>query len=87
MKKQSSKVNFEKDFLDHCRDLAEYWANHPDPGRTVEERCLNTVFSVLVAIDGEAADLPGYTLRPLSDTGVEGPNIAGDLHNHFYKEK
>jgi hypothetical protein len=84
-------------FLEHVREIADYWANQHE--KSTRERVSGAVFSVLVALDGEAADLPGFTVSPLPSSyddiafDIEhgenwysaGLDIAGSLHNGFYK--
>ncbi len=41
-------------------------------------------FSILVVLDGEAIHLPAFSVKPISENGKRGVDIAGDLHNLFY---
>lgn len=50
-------------FLGHVRVMVDYWTNLPD--QTVEQRVSGVAFSVLVALDGAAASLPGFIVAPL----------------------
>lgn len=52
---------------------------------TEKEKLEMLAFGILVTIDGESlADGP-YSLRPINNKGKEGKDIAGNLHNLFYK--
>lgn len=73
------------DFIDHARFVIDYWAKQP--GLTEQQRLEGVVFSILVAIDGEAVDIGPYMLKPTKEGGKWGPDIGGDLHNLFYKLK
>lgn len=83
-------------FLDHVRGVIKYWAQL-DTSRSIEERISGAVFSTLVALDGEAMELPGYEVRPLNDAGNtawakangmnwydEGCDIGGSLHDQLH---
>ena len=56
------------------------------PGKTSLEVAELTAFSILVALDGEAAEVGPYTVRPLSGKGHEGADIAGHLHELIYQD-
>lgn len=43
-------------------------------------------FGILVNIDGESSYLPAFKLIPIEDSKKNGrKDIAGNLHNNFYK--
>lgn len=48
--------------IEHIEDLIDYWATLPD--KTVEDRLHGVAFSILVTLDGESADLPGFIVAP-----------------------
>lgn len=90
-----------EEFLEHIRGLVEYWEQE-NRTPSVRGKLEGLAFSILSAIDGESADLPGYELRalPSSDEDIqlfreknenyygEAPfDIAGCLHEHFYKKQ
>ena len=50
-------------FLDHLAAVVRYWL-HEDRAPEVEEKMTGLVHSILVAIDGGAAYLPGFLLVP-----------------------
>lgn len=54
-----------KKFLDAVRGIAQYWADERlVPDRTTQERCQGVAFSILVLLDGDDANLPGFALVP-----------------------
>jgi len=69
-------------FLRYALETAKYWASQP--GKTALEVAEGTVFSILVALDGEAVDCGPYSVRPIDDKGKEGADIAGSLHNELH---
>ena len=83
-------------FLDHVAGIVDYWENESRAG-SVRDRLEGVAFSILVALDGEAAMLPGFTVTPSpheSDEAFhrkEGTNwfpndvdIADGLHEHLH---
>ena len=50
----------------HLKDIASYWANL-DADKTILERVEGAIFSTLVTLDGESAELPGFIVAPLGD--------------------
>ena len=97
-----TKEELRKDFLDHLRTLARYWAASDHP-MTKEELCSSVIFSVLCAIDGVACAVP-YSLdlvcRPHPDdkqsciddgeNWVEDGMVINDdgyLHDEWYGKK
>ena len=69
-------------FLNHIKEIAKYWASLSGTKEPIEI-AEGTAFSILVAIDGEAAFCGPYALRPIDDKGHEGDDIAGALHEQF----
>ena len=51
-------------FLNHVRDMVDYWKNQQKQGYPISECIDGLAFSILVAIDGGTA-LPGFILAPL----------------------
>jgi hypothetical protein len=49
-------------FLQHLKMTAEYWAGLE--GKTPLEKVEGAIFSVLVALDGESAELPAFIVAP-----------------------
>lgn len=49
-------------FLDHIWGMLRYWRDLPD--QTVQERLEGLAFSILVALDGGAMDLPAFLVAP-----------------------
>ena len=66
-------------FLEHVWDMIDYWQR--EARATPEGRLRGLAFSILVALDGGAGDLPGYSVRPLRG---DRKDIAGGLHEAFY---
>jgi hypothetical protein len=58
----------QNNFLEYVRSTIKYWADTPltrDIGVSeTEQRIAGAAFSILCAIDGCAADLPGFVLAP-----------------------
>lgn len=71
-----------RDFLDHVRMLVRYWGRTADTPALAAE---GMAHSLLVALDGEAGDLPPFAVRPIHD-GVEGDDIIGGkmLHDEMF---
>lgn len=76
-------------FLEHCDDLAQYWANQPD--LTPYERTNGVVYSVLAAIDGTSPQVPAFDMISATNEEVgntlieEGTLITGprDLRGEY----
>ena len=51
-------------FLKHVWEMIQYW-NELNTGRNQVERLQGLAFSMLVALDGEACDMPGFEVIPL----------------------
>lgn len=70
-----------KKFLLQIWCLIKYWNKQKDliPQKKLE----GLAHSILVILDGENAHLPPFNVSPT--TGYV--NIAGTLHNDFYKNK
>ena len=53
-------------FLSHVRSLINYWdrVDGKDAPKTQKDRLAGLAFSILVTLDGEAADLPGFIVAP-----------------------
>lgn len=87
-----------KIFLQHIWNLIGYWAAEPC---SEQEKLEGLAHSILVALDGGAAELPGYNVVPISNEEdvlfhkirgekyypEESYDIAGCLHGSFYSCK
>ena len=90
--------------LKHCRQTADYWVTLPNNSNNhqdeIRRRVEGAIFSILVALDGDAMALPGFKVIPdphqddkdyCKDRGMNWlPNdvdIAGALHSTFYNRK
>jgi len=71
---------FRDEFLDHIAHLVKYWndVEKEDPIEKLE----GLAFSILVALDGESAACPGYSVIPLGENPLM--DISGSLHELFY---
>lgn len=49
-------------FVEHVSDMVDYWDGLA--AKTPREKLHGLAFSILVALDGEAASLPGYLVIP-----------------------
>lgn len=83
-------------FLRKMWQIIGYWENEARAG-TTRDRISGAVFTILATIDGDAADIPAFTLTPIvPKEDVEflrangenwmphGADIAGGLHEHFH---
>jgi len=54
-------------FLQHVRNIITYWSttdlNDAD-GDSIQRRIRGAAFSILVMLDGEAMDIPGFRVLP-----------------------
>ena len=73
-----------RDFLDYVRTMIRYWGQ---TAKTPQDAAAGMAHSLLVALDGEAADVPAFALRPLNEDGTEGPDIIGAamLHEEMFR--
>ena len=71
-------------FLAGVRELVGYWEHQGDCD--LRGKLNGLAFSILAILDGEA-DLPSYSVRPLDDCGIAGIEIAGTLHERFYRRE
>lgn len=70
-------------FLSYVREVvAECEREQRRP--TVRGKLELLAFSLLVALDGEAASLPGYRVIPVNVPMTEDNDIAGGLHNDLW---
>lgn len=75
--------NFEKRFLLDIHDKI-YQIAKDDVELT--RKLQQLAFGILVDIDGESAYLPPFELIPVGNDSIEiYEDIAGNLHNNFYK--
>lgn len=77
------------DFIGYIHNIIDYWEGQ---GRGMRRTMEGLVHTLLATIDGEDADLPPYSLKPMvSPDGDDwldiGPDIHGDLHHRFYAVK
>ena len=82
--KTKEKNKQEKEFLNTIWEYIDYWEKSDN---TSKDKLRKLAFSILVILDGESAYLPPFSVRPIDDKGKEGKDIAGNLHNNFYKLK
>lgn len=79
------------EFLEHCDDMAQYWAKVPD--LTPYERTSGAVFSILCTIDGTNGDIPAFDVISAAHMEIgnvlveEGTLITGtrNLHGEYTK--
>lgn len=50
------------DFMDACRNLADYWAGDAVAGQSCRERIQGALHSWLCILDGVSGDMPGFDL-------------------------
>lgn len=63
MSREYKTEEIREQFLDHIRGMVNYWDNVSK--ETTKEKLSGLAFSILVALDGEAGDLPGFIVAPL----------------------
>jgi hypothetical protein len=63
MYKEKSMEEVREEFLDHVRFMVDYWDNVEKD--TTKEKLSGLAFSILVALDGCASDLPAFIVAPL----------------------
>ena len=51
-------------FLQHCWVLIDYWENVPN--KSMHDKMVGLIFSILVSLDGESAGLPAFLVAPIS---------------------
>jgi len=74
-------------FIEHCLHMAKYWAEVKDPARIgseseVHARCEGVVFSILSALDGCNAALPGFIVAP--DPHPDDTDFNISQGNNYY---
>jgi len=89
-------------FLEVVQSYVKEWSSDSPAMRskTTEERISGAVFSLLVILDGESIDLPGFSVTPLPHPGDEeyhrkrgekwfpfNIDIAGELHDLWARRK
>lgn len=75
-------------FLEHVWNMVNYWDNERSRSVMSTRGALEGLaFSLLVAIDGEAA-IPAHALVPISEEGTAhmDNDIAGTLHERFHSK-
>ena len=65
MSKEKTVDEMREEFLSHVRMLVKYW-NELEGPKSQEERLSGLAFSIMVTLDGGAADIPGYLMIPNS---------------------
>lgn len=86
-------------FLAHVREMVLYWERE-DRKPDVHDKLSGLAFSILSALDGCSGDIPGFQVIPSAHPDdrkyheERGENwypddcdIAGGLHEHFYKRE
>lgn len=100
--KEKKMEEVREDFLNHVRDMVDYW--HDVPNKTEKEKLNGLAFSIMAALDGCSVDIPGFIVAPLphetnkqyhmdneedyypeNHNSEVNCNIAGELHDHYYK--
>ena len=66
-----------ENLLHHVISCIRYW--HTLPGKNVRERLYGLAFSILVALDGEAGDLPGFLVIANPHPDDKGYHISGEM--------
>ena len=82
MSREYTTEEIREQFLDHIRVMVNYWDGIPK--ETTKEKLSGLAFSILVALDGCAGDLPGFILAPLPHPDDKQFNI--DEEENYYPE-
>ena len=61
--KEKKMEEVREDFLNHVRDMVEYWGDAPN--KTEKEKLNGLAFSIMAALDGCSVDIPGFIVAPL----------------------
>ena len=101
MSREKTVDEMREEFLSRVRILIDYWAEvgGPDSPKTTKDRLAGLAFSMLVTLDGGAADLPGYLIIPNSSEEdkawyqeqgenyypVPPDNIEGDIGGYLHE--
>ena len=94
-----NKDEVEEMFLEHVRDLVDYWEEERR-AKTSREKLDGLAFSMLVLLDGGSGGMPGYEVKAIGNEQdieehkedgrnyypLEGEDIAGALHEHYYND-
>lgn len=98
MSRAKTQEEVKKEFLDHVRCIADYWARLPD--KTPDERCSGVAFSILTMIDGCSGEMPAFDLLVSPHEDDKQYHIDNDedyyepqmmindcmLHDEYYKK-
>lgn len=98
MSRPYTREEIQEQFLDHVRNLVDYWESESRT-KTSREKLEGLAFSILSALDGSAAALPGFEVKAIGTEEdieffkendenyypIDGEDIAGNLHEKFYK--
>lgn len=82
MSKEKTEDEVRDEFIAHVRMLVDYWSNVKE--RDCKGKLDGLAFSILAAIDGESADVPGYILAPL--THEDDKQFHIDNRTDYYPE-
>ena len=99
MSRPYTREEVQEKFLEHIRDLIDYWEEEAR-AKTSREKLEGLAFSILTALDGCAAALPGFEVKAIGTEEdieyfeeidenyypIDGEDIAGNLHELFYKK-
>jgi hypothetical protein len=73
--RQMTEKEVRKKFIRYLIDIAQYWGNLE--GKTPQEKVNGAIFSTLVTLDGESANLPAFIVAP----------FPGSTDKEFYKSR
>lgn len=68
-------------FLAEIKGMVEYWDKLPQ--KTTTERLNGLAFSILVLLDGESANMPGFILAPLPHEDDKRYSIEETNENYY----
>lgn len=99
MSRPYTKEEVREEFLEYIRGLVDYW-EYESRAKTSKEKLEGLAFSILSALDGCAAAIPGFEVKAIGTEEdiefykkneenyypLEGEDIAGCLHEHFYNK-
>lgn len=82
MSREYTTEEIREQFLDHIRAMVNYWDSIPK--ETTKEKLDGLAFSILAALDGSSAGLPGFIVAPLPHQDDKQYNIEND--ENYYPE-
>lgn len=71
-------------FIVEVKNILDTWEK---ADQSDNEKLSGVAFSILATIDGASLSISPFALKPIDGNGIEGADIAGSLHDHFYQNE